>query len=190
MDKEIASWKTISTRVVIRNPFLSVEEQTRQEEGSGKLGDFVIVESPDWVNVVAMTEAGEVVLIRQFRQGVEAVSLEIPGGIIEKGEDARETALRELVEETGYEPSGDSEVRLLGKMRPNPAFLTNTCYIYLVTNVRPTGRTHFDENEEIHVYQVPLTDVRRFIREGKMDHSLIVASFFFYELYLDEATVR
>ena len=178
----IPRWTTSTSRVVAENPFLTLEEHTRHEEGTGKNGDFYIVHAPNWANIIALTENNEVVLVEQFRQGSDRIELEIPGGIINSDEAPDDSIIRELVEETGYQPSESSVFKRLGFVLPNPAFINNVCYSYLLTNVRPTGTTHFDEHENIRVRLIPLNDIDRLIRDGQIQHALVIAAFYWLRL--------
>ena len=180
--KSIPAWKTTTKKVVAENPFLTLEEHQREEEGTGKHGYFFIVHAPNWANVVAITEKNEVVLIEQFRQGSERVELEIPGGVIDEGETPEESILRELVEETGYKPTKKSEFKRIGEVIPNPAFIRNKCYTYLVTNVKLTGKTHFDEHEDIRVRLVPRSELEKLVTSGEIQHSLMVAACYWLQL--------
>jgi ADP-ribose pyrophosphatase len=178
----IPKWTTSASRVVAENPFLSLEERTRQEEGTGKNGDFFIVHAPNWANIIALTENDDVVLVEQFRQGSDRIELEIPGGIINSDEAPADSIVRELVEETGYQPTNNSSFKLLGEVLPNPAFIQNTCYTYLLTNVRLTGTTQFDEHENIRVRLVPLKEIDSLIRDGQIQHALVIAAFYWLKL--------
>ncbi|MDP4198237.1 MAG: NUDIX hydrolase [Bacteroidota bacterium] len=180
--KSIPHWRTTTKTVVAENPFLTLEEHRREEEGTGKHGYFFIVHAPNWANVVAITENDELVLIEQFRQGSERVELEIPGGIIGENEQPDDSILRELVEETGYQISEKSEFRRIGEVIPNPAFIRNKCFTYLVTNVRPTGETHFDEHEHIRVRLVPRSEIEKLITSGEIQHSLVIAALYWMKL--------
>ena len=125
-----------------------------------KVGEFVYIDAPDWVNVIAVTEDDRVVLIEQYRHGIGAVTLEIPGGTVDDGEDGMAAGLRELAEETGY--TGE-DVRLIGTVTPNPAILNNICTTLLVRNAKRTCEPDLDVMEEIAVRLEPIERVPDFL---------------------------
>ncbi|SRR5579883_635803 len=181
-NEPIPQWKTTSKHVIAKSPFLSLEEHHRKEEGTDREGDFFIIHAPDWVNVIALTENDDIVLIEQFRQGSEKVELEIPSGIIDSDESPADAALRELTEETGYERTSNSEFRKIGEVTPNPAFIRNKCHTYLITNVRLSGKTQFDEHENIRVRIEPRRNIEDLIRSGEIEHALIITAFYWMRL--------
>jgi 8-oxo-dGTP pyrophosphatase MutT (NUDIX family) len=140
--------------------------------------DFVIAHAPDWVNVVAQTPDDRLVLVRQFRFGSNDLSLEIPGGVIEAGEDPLAAGLRELSEETGY---GGGSPSILGSVRPNPAIQDNLCHLILVRGAVPKGPVKWDQDEEIEVSTAPVDEVLRWARSGVITHSLSVAALMLFE---------
>ena len=150
---------------------------TRRESRSPRTGNlhrFDVIESSDWVNIVPLTANDEVVLITQYRHGIEAMTLEIPGGMIDPGEAPLTAARREMQEETGYD--SDDIVRL-GAIHPNPAIQDNRCHMFLARNVVPKFETHFDTTEETLVQLVPLANIPQAIRDGSITHALVVAAF-------------
>ena len=180
MKPQPESWKRKSSRDVADCRVFKVREDFNEREGDGKSGSFFIIESPDWVNVVALTSENEVVLIEQFRHGIREMILEIPGGIIDDDEEAESAAKRELLEETGY--SADDWV-FLGKSYPNPATQNNTIYHYLARRCKKTEETSFDEHESITVQLSSLDDVKELIKSGRFTHSLAVAAFLYFDIY-------
>jgi len=145
--------------------------------------DVFVFACPDWCNVIAETEAGEVVMIWQYRFGTDAVGLEVPAGVIDPGETPEEAARRELREETGYEV-GPEGLELLAAVEPNPALQGNRCFTFLARGVRATGETAFDELEELETVLVPRSDVAGLIDDGTVTHALVIVGL---ERYLRKA---
>lgn len=137
--------------------------------------DFYILESPDWVNVIPLTEDGQVVLVRQWRHGTRRVTLEIPGGLVEPGDDPEAAARRELLEETGYSAR---KMTLLGAVEPNPAFLNNRCHTFLAQELQKVSPQNQDEKEDIEVTTCRLSEVETLIRKGVISHSLVICAFY------------
>jgi len=136
--------------------------------------DFYLIEAPDWINVIALTPDRDVLLLKQYRWGVEGFTVEIPGGMCDPGESPLESARRELREETGHEAA---ELVELGWVYPNPAVQSNRCYTYLARDVRRVGEPTPDPNEAFEQLQVPLADIPKMIATGEINHALVVAAF-------------
>jgi len=140
---------------------------------TGEALDRVVLEAPDWVNVVALTHAHELVLVHQYRFGAGAIELEIPAGIVEGGEPHRDAAIRELAEETGYTATRWS---YLGASAPNPAFLDNVCHHWLAEEAVETAAQTLDPGEDIAVELRPLGDVPRLVFEGRVRNAMVVSA--------------
>ncbi len=168
-------WSETSRRLIYAGRIFSVLQVRRRSPTSGGEFAFDIVEGPDWVNVVALTEARRVVLIRQYRAGSQTITLEIPGGTVDEKETPLDAARRELAEETGY--AADTW-ELIGRVEPNPAFQTNRTYTYLAGNARPTQPQRLDDTELIEVDERELGEVPSLIGEGTITHALVVCAFF------------
>lgn len=168
-------WTRGPSRTLARTRILRLDEvRFASAADPARAGDFTVVHYPDWINVIALTPDRRVVMVEQFRFGTAELTLEIPGGVVEPGEDPAETCRRELMEETGY---AGGPVRLLGKVSANPAVQTNFVHTGLIEDARPAGEVSLDEHEEIAVHLVPLADVPRLIREGRIHHAYVVAAF-------------
>ncbi len=144
--------------------------------------EAMVLEAPDWVNVIPLLDDGRVLLVRQWRYGIGAFTLEIPGGMVDPGEAERDAAARELLEETGY---AASRWERLGETHPNPAFLTNRVSTWLATGlerVHPGDRPPGDGQEELSLDAVPLAEIPDLIGSGRITHALVVAGFYFLGL--------
>ncbi len=137
--------------------------------------DFHVIESPDWVNIVPITAAGDVVLVRQFRHGVRDYTLEIPGGMIDPEDTSPLVAARrEMVEESGYDAH---RIEPLGSIEPNPAIQSNRCHSFVAYDAEPRHATSFDSTEETEVVLAPLGAIPDLIRGGQITHALVVVAF-------------
>jgi len=173
-------WKLIDTRIEKQFPIFDLRVDRALSPRTAREHDFFILESADWVNVIPLTPAKEVVLIRQYRHGLREITLEIPGGILEPGDSPAAAARRELNEETGYTGGTWSD---LDYVYPNPAFLNNRCYTFLAENVVLKRGQEQDDKEDIEITLEPLKQIPRLIKEGAIRHSLIVAAF--YRLFVE-----
>ncbi len=176
------SWQKTSSESFADCRVFKVRRDESTRTGDGRHSDFFVIESPDWVNIIAVTRGGEVVLIEQFRHGTEDIQLELPGGLIDPGEQPQAAAARELLEETGY---ASVVWELLGTSRPNPAIQNNTIYHYLATGCEKSSETAFDPNESILTKLVSDVEVESLLRTGNISHSLVLAAFLYYRYYLE-----
>jgi len=175
---EPSRWVRESERTLVSTRVLDLKTEHFRHPVRGTEKDYVIIHAPDWVNVVAVTADERIVLVRQFRFGINAFSLEIPGGVIETGEDPLAAGLRELSEETGY---GGGRARMMGSVNPNPAIQDNRCHFVLVEGVVPTDPLKWDDDEEIKVSTATVAETLALARSGGITHSLSVAALMFFE---------
>jgi ADP-ribose pyrophosphatase len=179
MSEQFEIWETVESKEIADCRVFKVREDTAQS--GDKTGKFYVIENPDWVNVVAVTKDYDVVLIEQFRHGIGEAILEIPGGMIDKGEEPETAARRELLEETGYSAQ---EFVFLGKSRPNPAIQNNWLYHFAVVNAEKTEEVKFDEHESCITKLCPVMAIPNLIKSGEITHSLVLAAFQYFSFYL------
>ncbi len=173
---KIDPWRTLTRRSVLETPIFEVGSASRQHPDRDTPSEFWWVSPPDWVNVVALTPEGEVVLVRQYRHGADAVTLEIPGGQLDAGEEPLVAAARELREETGF--VCDS-LEVIGAIEVNPAFMTNRCTTVLGRGARQTADQEFDEHEELAVELKSVGAFFEAIDSGEIDHGIVVSAAYF-----------
>jgi ADP-ribose pyrophosphatase len=177
----IQPWKRKSDHVAYDCGFFQVHVRQSASPVTGKEHPFYVLHTWDWVNVIALTQDGKIPMVYQYRHGSNELSLEIPGGAVDhKDGHALEAAKRELLEETGYEAK---EWHSLGKLKPNPAILDNTCHIYLAMGAEKVSELDLDEAEELEVRLHDLVEVKQMIQQGQMQHALVVAAFELFDLF-------
>ncbi len=172
-------WTVVDTRIDRQYGLFSVQINRARSPRNGKIYEFQVLTSPDWVCVIPVTGDGNVVMVRQYRHGTGELALEPPGGLVKEGQTPEQSGREELEEETGYEAE---EFELLGWMNPMPAIFTNRFYVYLARNVKPTGRLHPDETEDIESVLVPASALREYVRSGHIRNSVMIAAL---HLFLD-----
>lgn len=172
-----ADWPLLREEPLLKTPVFEVKRRACRSPKDGGEKNFFVLDSPDWVQVLPITADGQAVLVRQFRHGTRQVSLEIPGGVIERGQTPLDAGQRELREETGY--TGGAW-RHMAAFRPNPAVNVNTAHFFLAEGVEPTAATEFDENEDIDLILRPAADLAGMVLRGEVTHAIMCAAILFY----------
>ena len=142
--------------------------------------EFFVIDSVNWVNVVAVTPDQKLVMIEQYRHGSNTVELEIPGGMMDaKDESPAFCGQRELREETGYE---GENARVIGNVWANPAIMSNACYTVLIENCQCVHPLEWDHGEDLITRLVPVSEIPRLVASEEIRHPLVVVALYHYEL--------
>jgi 8-oxo-dGTP pyrophosphatase MutT (NUDIX family) len=168
-NKKPAVWQRHRTEKGPHLEILQARFDWLKHPGNQKEMKRLVLEANDWVNIVATTPNNEVVVVRQYRFGAEKITTEIPGGMVDHGEDSEAAAIRELKEETGYT---SIKWRYLGSVEPNPAILNNLCHSWYAKDAVQTEEMNPDEGEDIVVTTLTLDEIRNEIQAGSFRHSL------------------
>lgn len=170
----IRPWPLIESRPIADHRIFRIRGDRKRSPRTEAALDFIVLECPDWVNVVAVTPRDELVMIEQYRHGSNTVELEIPGGMIDAEDpDPVAAGVRELREETGYVGVG---ARLLHSVRPNPAIMNNRCHTVLVESCEARHPVEFDQGEDLVTHLIPVGEVEELLTTGRISHSLVVVA--------------
>jgi ADP-ribose pyrophosphatase len=177
----IRPWKTIRSTPVGDFRIFKIRSDFKISPRTGKEHDFYVLDSVNWVNVIAVTPDQQLVMVEQYRHGSNTVELEVPGGMMDVDEtDPVGTAVRELREETGYE---GENARLLGRVWSNPAILNNQTYTVLIENCRLQHDVEFDSGEDLITRLVPVAEIPKLVADEKIGHPLVVVALYYFDLW-------
>ena len=177
----IQPWKKVSSQPLGDYLVFKLRSDLCVNPRTGQEHDFFVLDSVNWVNVIALTPARELVMVEQYRFGSQTVELEIPGGMMDPHEtDPVATAVRELREETGYE---GENARVLGKIWSNPAIMSNRTYTVLIENCQLRHAVEFDHCEDLTTQLVPAAEVPQLVADEKIGHSLVVVALYYFDLW-------
>lgn len=170
---ESEAWEKLSSEKLLENPYFAVRsDKLRLPDGAVK-DPYYVIERPDAAIVFPVTEAGEVVLVRQYRPPLETMELGLPAGLVESGEEPEAAARRELSEETGYS-GGDWEE--LGSLASSPSLKDNWAYLFLARGVKRSSDQNPDEFERLELVEVPLAELPGLVYSGGIVSSSGVAA--------------
>jgi 8-oxo-dGTP pyrophosphatase MutT (NUDIX family) len=174
---KLERWRELARETVADGRIFTVERSLAVSPVDGEVRAFHRIQSVDWVQILPITANGEAVLVRQYRHGAQRITLEMPGGLIDPGEDPATAALRECFEETGYRAR---VARPLGLVTPNPALFANRLHSFYATDARLEGTIQNTGSEVTEVVLVPVTELEGMLVSGEIDHALVVATMWRY----------
>lgn len=170
------AWRELKRRQIADCRVFQVEAQLMappKRDQASEAVEFYVLNCPDWINVVAYTESGALILIEEWRQGTQSLSLELPAGVVDPGETAFEAAKRELLEETGYTAPRWFE---LGWVHPNAALQGNRCTTFLAEDARRVADPKLDPTEAIDLRLTSYAEASRWLAEGQITHAMAVVA--------------
>jgi 8-oxo-dGTP pyrophosphatase MutT (NUDIX family) len=167
-------WKILSSEYLFHDLWFTVRKDICETPDGKIIDPYYVYEFPTWVSALAITEDNEVIMVRQYRHGIEATILEVPGGCVDDSDKNYEAAIaRELMEETGY---SFKEFSYLGKVSPNPSTNNNWMHMFLATGGVKVKEQQLDHNEEIEVVLLTLDDLKKLVAENQIVQALHVCT--------------
>jgi 8-oxo-dGTP pyrophosphatase MutT (NUDIX family) len=173
--KDMRPWKKLQSIPVLTDHWFNVTADRCELPNGITLDPYYVVHERDWVHVFALDAKGHLLVVRQHRYAAHTTCLELPGGVIDEGEEPLAAAKRELLEETGH---SSSEWEFVASMFANPARQTNKIHLFLARNVDATGTQSLDASEEIEYSLQPLESVQAAIEDGEFSQALHIASYY------------
>ncbi len=174
---EQLKWKTLSSEYLYNAVWLKARRDKCLKPDGSIVENYYVIEYPEWVTALALTENEDVLLVRQYRHAAEVVSIEIPGGCVDATDKNYEEAIRrELLEETGY---AFKEAIYLGDTSPNPSTNANWMHMFLLTGGKKVQEQKLDEHEELEVMIVPLNELIRMVLNNEIIQAMHVTTIFF-----------
>lgn len=170
-------WRTVSSEYLFNRPWLTARLDV-VELPDGRINkEYYVLEYPDWVNIIAITEDGHFVMERQYRHALGITAYELPCGVMEKGETPLEAAQRELQEETGY---GGGEWEEWLTAGPNPSSMNNLSHSFVARGVKKISSQQLDSTEDLTVHLLTQEQVIDLLKCDQIKQALQVGPLWKY----------
>jgi len=169
-------WKVLASKYLVQRPWATLRVDTLQMPNGNIKEEYYVLEYPNWVNMIGITEDNTIILIKQYRHGAEEVLLELPAGVIEKGEDPADAARREMLEETGY---AFTQIEKIATLYANPATSGNQTFTYLLQQGRKVQEQDLDNSEDIEVVELSIEEAKQLLLDNKFGQALHSSALFY-----------
>ncbi len=169
-------WTLLDSKYIIQRPWATLRVDKLQMPNGNVKEEYYVLEYPTWVNMVGITDADEVLFVRQYRHGSGQIMVELPAGVVEAGEAPELAARRELLEETGY--AFDS-IEKICELYANPATSGNITHTYLLKGGRKVQEQELDASEDIEVVHMSIPEARQFLLDNKIGQALHTSALFY-----------
>jgi len=167
MKEKIQPWKTIESKYVLDSKYIKIRQDKVVLPDGTIYDEYYVHDRPGWAAIFCLTEDGKVILNRQYKHGIGQVVLELPAGSIELDDkDTKETIMRELEEETGYQVKN---VELIGKFIIDPTFSSGWVWVYFASGGSLTGKQQKDAREIINIELVTPNELLERVRKGEIN---------------------
>jgi ADP-ribose pyrophosphatase len=177
------TWKLLSSSYIHKGPWATLRVDECEMPDGRIVDDYYVLEYPNWVNAIAITEDNKVLMVKQYRHAAGIISLEIPGGVVDPGEAPEHAIKRELLEETGHE---FESWELLCTLYANPSTANNHTYCYLAKGGKKVQGQDLDEHEELIVEQYTIPELKQLLVDKKIGQALHCAGIFYALMKLGE----
>ena len=173
----IQDWSVLKRQQVEDFKLFQIQKKQVRSPRTGEISEVQAIPLVDWVLILPLTADEKVIMVRQYRHGIERVCLELPGGLVDPADDSpARSAQRELLEETGYR---SDQIMLIGECYPQPAILSNKCFFYLAQNAAEVKAQQLDSGEDIEIVKIPLEQIPARIANKEIDHGMVLLAFSF-----------
>jgi len=169
----VKPWQVLDSKLLVSERWLQLREDRVRLGNGHEIDRFHVISAPDWASVLCVTNASEVILVRQYRHGIARPSLELPAGVIEPHETPEEAARRELAEETGYQSQDWVSIQAVST---EPARHTTRAHFFCARGATPTLEPAPEETEVLELVKVPLGDLRRLATDGSIVHGVHIGA--------------
>ena len=174
-------WRLLHSIYAFSDRWLTLRHDTVRLPSGSTLAPYHVIEAADWVNVIAISDSGCIILVEQYRHAVAHTMLEIPAGHIEPSETPETAARRELREETGY---GGGTWHALGVLHPAASRFTNQVHSFLALDVTRVAPPVEEEAEALHLHEIPWATFVDRLRAGlRLPEANQMSSFLLMHLF-------